>query len=115
MRVEEYYSADSCSPRSPHHKKIETPSNAVGEKLHTSYDMKGLLEPKLEIKDGAISGSLDFPSGIFSANLQIMDEISQNKSKSKDLASNSKIPSWSQCELQEAIESVITQQLRFTQ
>merc|ERR1719427_1943688 len=44
-----------------------------------------------------------------------MDETSPNKLKSKDPTSSSKLPSWSQSQLQEAIESVITQQLRFTQ
>ena len=111
-RVEGYYSGDSCLPSNVQHKKTETHNNSLGQ---AGYAMKGLLEPKLEIKVGGINNSLDFPSGIFPANLQKMDETIVRKSKLKDPTSNSKIPLWSQSQLQEAIESVITQQLRFTQ
>merc|ERR1712183_749286 len=54
--------------------------------------------------------------GIFAANLDKSNEtMHANKPKMKEASTNSKLPSWSQTQLQEAIESVITQKLRFTQ
>ena len=38
-----------------------------------------------------------------------------HKQKAKDSSTHSKVPTWSQSQLQEAIEAVITQKLRFTQ
>lgn len=51
---------------------------------------------------------------LFPSNLVINAPPTPPSSKPRDTPS-SKLPSWSQSQLQEAIESVITQQLRFTQ
>jgi len=60
--------------------------------------------------------TMQIPSGIFPANLERLNENPPtNRMKTKDSSPSSKLPSWSQSQLQEAIESVITQQLRFTQ
>ena len=62
--------------------------------------------------------TLSLPTGILSANLEkLNDNLSTHKPKVKEpsSSSSSKLPAWSQTQLQEAIESVITQKLRFTQ
>merc|ERR1712013_929582 len=63
-----------------------------------------------------ISKTMRLPSGIFPTNLERLNEnLPTTKLKTKESSPSSKLPSWSQSQLQEAIESVITQQLRFTQ
>ena len=59
--------------------------------------------------------STNIYSGIFQDNLNNLCEESKAKLKKPKLKETSKVPTWSQTQLQEAIESVITQKLRFTQ
>merc|ERR1719158_985724 len=56
---------------------------------------------------------------VIKAQLENQDKAGENMKKAKEAkdlkAEGSKVPPWSQSQLQEAIESVITQKLRFTQ
>ena len=63
-----------------------------------------------------MSNTMRLPTGIFAANMEKLNEnLPTSRLKIKESSPSSKLPSWSQSQLQEAIESVITQKLRFTQ
>jgi len=123
-RVDESNSAVSCSPSPAHDSKPETSlDNLRRNNLLSSYNMSQffpdhiLSTPHTQNAESTQQlQTMQLPSGIFAANLEkISDKTTVNKPKMKEANTNSKLPTWSQTQLQEAIESVITQKLRFTQ
>jgi len=125
-RVDESYSATSClpSPAPAHHSSPETPlDNIRRNSLNSSYNFSHFVPDNIQqsLKSERRDlhhqpQTMQIPVGIFAANFDNRNEtMSANKPRMKETSSNSKLPTWSQSQLQEAIESVITQQLRFTQ
>jgi len=123
-RVDESNSVASCLPSPAHDSRPETPlDNLRRNNLLSSYNMSQFFPDHIRPTSQAQNGdsnqqlqTMQIPTGIFAANLDKSNETMQaNKPKMKEASTNSKLPTWSQTQLQEAIESVITQKLRFTQ
>eukprot|EP00092_Neocalanus_flemingeri_P047453 GFUD01053777.1.p1 GENE.GFUD01053777.1~~GFUD01053777.1.p1 ORF type:complete len:317 (+),score=82.02 GFUD01053777.1:309-1259(+) len=123
-RVDESNSAVSFLPSPAHDSRPETPldnvrrNNLLGS-ISISQFLPDNIRPRSQTQNGEPTQqmqTMQIPTGIFSANFEKSNEtMLANKPKMKEASTNSKLPTWSQTQLQEAIESVITQKLRFTQ